>query len=338
MTFRNSILAGSTLIREAIESQNFQSGVEGWQIAADGTAEFSDLTIRSSDGLGRTIVVANGRITIRNAANIVVTEIDSDGYRLYNGDGVMVADLRLDPSGQIGGLYTRGFQFGDAVYSYLAGGTLVLGPVDNSLADVHAFVNYVASTDLPEPYSVLTLSTGLQDIALDTEARVQLVSQRGYPSRVWIDGGSGMAPADLIVTGTTDTASLKVLSTEFTTYVPAITGHGSATFTTRTGWFYRFGSLVIHGFTLVVGTAGTGTSVVQIGAPTSIYRAGRQAITLNGEGLGGTGNSGVLQLVSFTSGSGSMWDRLRNSAGANVVGSSLAAGAFITGVNIYREF
>ncbi|WP_237519189.1 hypothetical protein, partial [Streptomyces sp. SID5910] len=67
MTFRNSVLAGSTLIREAIESQNFQSGVEGWQIAADGTAEFSDLTIRSSDGLGRTIVVANGRITIRNA-------------------------------------------------------------------------------------------------------------------------------------------------------------------------------------------------------------------------------------------------------------------------------
>lgn len=68
MTFRNSILAGLTLIREAIRSQNYQAGVEGWSINADGTAEFADLTIRSSDGSGATAVVENGRVTL-TAAN-----------------------------------------------------------------------------------------------------------------------------------------------------------------------------------------------------------------------------------------------------------------------------
>lgn len=68
MTFRNSILAGLTLIREAIQSQNYDPGVDGWTINADGTAEFSDLTIRSSDGSGATAVVENGRVTL-TAAN-----------------------------------------------------------------------------------------------------------------------------------------------------------------------------------------------------------------------------------------------------------------------------
>jgi hypothetical protein len=64
MSFRNSILAGLTLIREAIRSQNYQAGVQGWAINADGTAEFSDLTIRSSDGSGNTVELANGEIIL----------------------------------------------------------------------------------------------------------------------------------------------------------------------------------------------------------------------------------------------------------------------------------
>ncbi|MFF8495216.1 hypothetical protein ACF06O_30825 [Streptomyces albidoflavus] len=63
MTFRNSILAGMTLIREAIQSQNYQAGTAGWKIAADGEAEFADLTIRSSDGSGASVEIENGRAT-----------------------------------------------------------------------------------------------------------------------------------------------------------------------------------------------------------------------------------------------------------------------------------
>ena len=49
--FDNPIVGGTTLIREAIQSDNFAStdqGVTGWQINRDGTATFTELTIGSS--------------------------------------------------------------------------------------------------------------------------------------------------------------------------------------------------------------------------------------------------------------------------------------------------
>lgn len=39
-------LAGTVLIVEAIQSQNYAAGSAGWQIAADGTAEFNNVTVR----------------------------------------------------------------------------------------------------------------------------------------------------------------------------------------------------------------------------------------------------------------------------------------------------
>lgn len=46
MTFTNSILAGTTLVREAISSEGYVAGSTGWQIERDGDAEFNDVTIR----------------------------------------------------------------------------------------------------------------------------------------------------------------------------------------------------------------------------------------------------------------------------------------------------
>lgn len=42
------IVAGNTLIAQAIQSQNFAAGSAGWQIAASGSAEFNNVTIRGS--------------------------------------------------------------------------------------------------------------------------------------------------------------------------------------------------------------------------------------------------------------------------------------------------
>lgn len=60
MGFRNSILAGVTLIREAIRSQNYQAGVQGWSIDADGSAEFSDVVIRGSGSADPVVVGPSG--------------------------------------------------------------------------------------------------------------------------------------------------------------------------------------------------------------------------------------------------------------------------------------
>lgn len=52
MTFSNPIVGGSTLIRPAIHSPDYVAGSTGWSINKDGTAEFNDVTIRGSVGIG----------------------------------------------------------------------------------------------------------------------------------------------------------------------------------------------------------------------------------------------------------------------------------------------
>jgi len=44
--FRNAIVAGINLIREAIQSPNYEPGVAGWTINKDGTSEFAEATVR----------------------------------------------------------------------------------------------------------------------------------------------------------------------------------------------------------------------------------------------------------------------------------------------------
>lgn len=46
MAFENPIASGNKLIREALESPNFLTGVQGWQISRDGNAEFNNLDSR----------------------------------------------------------------------------------------------------------------------------------------------------------------------------------------------------------------------------------------------------------------------------------------------------
>jgi hypothetical protein len=50
--FEEPITAGTVLIREDIESQNFVTGVSGWEIRADGSAEFNNIVIRGGVSVG----------------------------------------------------------------------------------------------------------------------------------------------------------------------------------------------------------------------------------------------------------------------------------------------
>jgi hypothetical protein len=88
MGFRSSILAGTQLIREAIQSSNYLPGASGWTINRDGSAEFADLTIRSSDGSGATVEVENGK-AIFTAANgwQIIIDPTNDLPIIYFKDG-----------------------------------------------------------------------------------------------------------------------------------------------------------------------------------------------------------------------------------------------------------
>jgi hypothetical protein len=59
MAFTNPILAGEELTQPAIRSNNYDPGVAGWRIAADGAAEFDNLGIRGN--LWAQSVTLNGR-------------------------------------------------------------------------------------------------------------------------------------------------------------------------------------------------------------------------------------------------------------------------------------
>lgn len=75
MQFDNPIVGGVTLIREAIQSDNFAStdqGVTGWQIKRDGSATFTDITI----GTTNYTIDANG--------NAVFNSVNSPSI-IYNG-------------------------------------------------------------------------------------------------------------------------------------------------------------------------------------------------------------------------------------------------------------
>ena len=50
MPFSNPIVAGEELIRTSIKSPGFTTGVTGWRIAADGSAEFNNLISRGYVG------------------------------------------------------------------------------------------------------------------------------------------------------------------------------------------------------------------------------------------------------------------------------------------------
>jgi hypothetical protein len=59
--FNNSILAGTTLVRDAMKSENYVAGTAGWQISRNGDAEFNNLVARGSfisgDGTGKHIAI-----------------------------------------------------------------------------------------------------------------------------------------------------------------------------------------------------------------------------------------------------------------------------------------
>jgi hypothetical protein len=56
VTFLNSILNGNTLIRPAMQSPNYITGVSGWSINADGSAEFGNTVVRGTIATGTTSV------------------------------------------------------------------------------------------------------------------------------------------------------------------------------------------------------------------------------------------------------------------------------------------
>lgn len=74
MPFTNNIVAGTTLVIPAIRSANYVAGMSGWSINADGTSEFSNVTVRGpviiTDNMGAVLasIGATGNGSFQNIA------------------------------------------------------------------------------------------------------------------------------------------------------------------------------------------------------------------------------------------------------------------------------
>lgn len=88
MTFRNSILAGDTLIREAIRSQDYDPGVAGWTVNADGSAEFNDVVIRGGTVVSGTALYYDGTPGPGTLFLAISAEAGTDEYGNVYGAGL----------------------------------------------------------------------------------------------------------------------------------------------------------------------------------------------------------------------------------------------------------
>ncbi len=198
MTFLNSILAGVTLIREAIRSENYQTGVAGWTINRDGTAEFADLTIRSSDGSSTTITIANGVITIRNGAGDVVSEISAAGYKLYDSSGNLLAESTLAG----GSNDDPGFIAWDNVqqnsYVFIGNAQIEFGDTDSSFQTYPA-IKHSNSNDGSDPITLIVECGNITGTSVAPRIRMDSAPSPATRAPVLIEAFNGKA--DLEVTG-----------------------------------------------------------------------------------------------------------------------------------------
>lgn len=73
MGFRDPVVAENELIREAIRSANYAPGSTGWRIGADGTAEFTGVTINVSG-------TSSGLQVVRSSDGFLVGSFDEQGH------------------------------------------------------------------------------------------------------------------------------------------------------------------------------------------------------------------------------------------------------------------
>lgn len=95
MPFNNPIVAGTTLVRPAIRSPNYVTGISGWTINADGSAEFNNVVIRGT-------VIASDFQSSNYVANTTGFDINGiTGLVQFNGSVVVGgnADFRVQASG-----------------------------------------------------------------------------------------------------------------------------------------------------------------------------------------------------------------------------------------------
>lgn len=200
MAFANPITGGQgALLRPAIKSPNYMPGMSGWTINRDGTAEFADLTIRSSDGSSTTITIANGVITIRDGDGDIVSEISAAGYRLYDAS---TGDLLAESTLAGGSNGDPGFVAWDNVsqnsYVFIGNAQIEFGDTDSSF-QLYPSIKHSNSNDQSDPITLIIECGRITGTSVAPRIRMDSAASPATRATVLVEAFGGKA--DLEVTG-----------------------------------------------------------------------------------------------------------------------------------------
>lgn len=289
-----------------------------------------ELTIPTGATTGARITINknnDGAIKVYDASNVLIAEISAsaDVIKALNAAGVFA---KLDPSAPSGIADTPGPGL------VLGGMTSPTDVEPGSLTewdDTFTRGLYLrTSSPVADPAAV----EGVDYAAIRTAGRFYGVD----PQIQLVAGDPGSAPAGFVSLNSiiVDAFSRIVSYGEPEDYTPVLGNDGVATYSVRRGWFYRIGPMVFMNAYFVASGAGSGAANLSLTAPTNIDRTNRQYVGMSAE-ANTAGNNGSVTAVAFTSGSGTVFDRVRNSTGANLIGTDITAGSILSFEGWYRE-
>lgn len=279
--FANAIIGGAQkLIRKAIQSPDFQTGVLGWSVNKDGTAEFNEVTVRG-----------------------VILVIGTDGSHVFVRTDSGLAQIELQPPDQPGATFDPA--------------------TINSQSD-------------PDKSAWLLLTSPREIHSGGEQAQIQLEGSDGLGSTSIADvlADTTRVHGDLEVQG-----GLSVFSTTWQAWTPVVSGGGSATFSTRDGYFWSLGGLTFFQAYIQANAAGSGSATVMITLPVTPYRGTanrRQTYSAYLSATGTGGQNGPLAAVTLAGGATGI-DQLVMSSGSTLVGSMIGTSTIITVQGWIRE-
>lgn len=128
MTFNQSILAGTSLIRQAIQSPNYAANSAGWTINQDGSAEFNNIVIRGGTSVGSTSLWYNGTPTAGNLIFSISGTNGTDPFGNHYASGMvtyavsLISDVALQNGNLVLGNADTDFANAGRVFSSLTFG------------------------------------------------------------------------------------------------------------------------------------------------------------------------------------------------------------------------
>lgn len=338
--FENPLTAGTVLVREQIQSQNYEEGSTGWVIKANGDAEFNSIVIRGGTVVSGLALYYDGTPALGNLIMSISAEAgtDSFGNAYLAGIGVYGDTNQITVLSDTGAFSQLRASAPSGIADEPAPGlVLALDPSEGDAEpgsvtvfdDTFTHGIYLRS---PSPVAAIDAAEG------DDYASIRMTGRYSTDPSIQITAGTESTPDGFVsLNGAIMDGNSQFLSyASAQSYTPNIGGDGAATYSNLTGWWYRIGPMIFFSAYAVATGAGTGGSNVTITAPTNIDRTTRQRVGASLEAMT-AGNSGSGSAVAFTTGSGNVFDRIRNSTGGNIIGTDITATSIIAVEGWYRE-